>query len=146
MTQVTLVQGANPMIAGTHTNGANPTVAPAVLGWQNITVQQGGLTYNVSTKRFTVPIAGFYKATCSVSKPASQGCRLNIGVNTDAPTNVTAKATSYADTASGTTHQMVTQILSLAANDYVTFSIDIGQIYSNVGDNPYQYFSIIKVG
>lgn len=140
-----LSYSSNPMIAGTHISGGNQT-APVLLGWANITVQQGGITYNSGTKRFTVPIAGFYQIQFACTKLPSQGGRINIGINTDAPTNVTAKATSYADTASGTIPITVSQIVSLAANDYIVCFLDIGQVYGNVSDNAYQYFSIIKVG
>ena len=132
-----------PMISGTMgTAETNPT-ANNLLSF-NVFFVSRGITFNSSTKRFTVPTAGVYSIMMTPFTFGGGGPhRVYIGVNTDTPTATTHKGHFYDnDTtyASGALHSVV----DLSANDYIVFRLNQGKLY-NISTDLFNEFSICKI-
>lgn len=97
----------------------------------------GGISYNATTRRFTVPVAGRYRINFNGFKAASvTTSRLLIGLNTDSPSSgATANIGHiYSDDSNGYDTFCIDVIVSLAANDFFTFNLVEGGLYSAPND------------
>ena len=119
--------------------------APAKVPFDDIWTQRG-ITYNSSTRRFTVPIAGKYRITMNpFTSPNSGGFRMMIGINNDAPDNATGhrghiyKGGAEHDTLS------LNSIVDLNANDYIVFYLAGGWLY-NASSDRFNQFTIQRIG
>tara|TARA_R110000823_G_scaffold42976_18_gene112281 strand:+ start:9011 stop:11767 length:2757 start_codon:yes stop_codon:yes gene_type:complete len=120
----------------------------AVIGAQVIAFDQFytqvGITYNTSTKRFTVPVAGIYRITMNPFFHTTYGAsRVLIGVNTDSPSAANNRGHAYRETATYDTGSL-NSVVSLAANDYVVFYLNSGGLYDASGDR-FNNFTIAKI-
>ena len=105
-----------------------------LITWDSTIVQQG-ITYSSSTKRFTVPSSGKYKINFNGFKGAAYGTgRLLIGLNTDTPNATTNIGHIYSDDSNAYDTLVTEVIVSLSANDYFTFYMLEGGLYSTTGD------------
>ena len=101
----------------------------AIISWLNSAHEQGGLTANTSTNRFTVPVAGKYFVAVNITMSATatndvgDGIYLNIKKNGSVYLANNAQAMFRFGSTSGEetlfNHSM---IVSCSANDYVDFS------------------------
>jgi hypothetical protein len=105
---------------------------------------QRGITYNSSTRRFTVPVAGIYRITMNpFTSPASAGFRLLVGINTDSPTIETHRGHCYKANAEHDTLS-INSIVSLNANDYIVFRLLAGHMY-NIPADRFNQFTIERI-
>lgn len=105
---------------------------------------QRGITYNASTRRFTVPVAGIYRIVMNPFFISGQaGARIYIGVNTDTPGGSTHKGHAYRESATYDTVSL-NSVVSLSANDYICFSLVAGGIYNATSDR-FNQFSIERI-
>jgi hypothetical protein len=105
-----------------------------------------GITYNSSTRRFTVPVAGVYRITLNpffISGVASG--RVLIGINTDTPTPANSKGNTYREAALYDTG-CLNSVVTLAASDYIVFLIYQGQLYNGGLSDAFNQFSIELIG
>jgi hypothetical protein len=134
---------AQPIIAGQMgTAMTNPTAAQ-LLAFDEFWVSRG-ITYNSSTRRFTVPISGIYRITLNPFKINNASvCRVCVGVNTDTPAQATHFGHSYAN---GSTYETgcIDSIVSLAAGDYIVFRLVDGGLYNQSNDR-FNQFTIAKI-
>ena len=100
---------------------------------------QRGITYNSTTRRFTVPATGVYRITMNpFTLAGTSGTRIYIGVNTDTPGGSTHRGHCYAgDTAHQT--MSIDSVVSLNANDYIVFYLAAPSLYDNSGDRFNQF-------
>lgn len=102
-------------------------------------VDEGGITYSSSTKRFTVPLDGQYRITMNpFFKNTVIGGRIFIGINTDTPGASTHYGHAYRETSSYDTTSL-NSIVSLSANDYIVFRLYAGVLHNNSGDKFNQF-------
>jgi hypothetical protein len=107
---------------------------------------QRGITYNSSTRRFTVPTTGLYRITMNpFSRETSTNFRVLIGVNTDTPNASNHRGHCYKDSTSGHNTLALNSIVSLTANDYIVFYLLEGDMYNNTSDR-FNQFSIEMIG
>lgn len=101
-----------------------------------------GITYNSSTRRFTVPNTGIYRITMNPFKISDGGnpTRVLIGVNTDSPGTNTHYGHTYTNIAAYGTMNLNT-VVSLSANDYIVFYLYQGTLYNQSTDR-FNQFSI----
>jgi hypothetical protein len=116
---------------------------PVLIQFDDFWINQGGITYSTTTKRFTVPVAGNYRITFN---PFLSGatCRVFIGVNTDSPDATTHKGHTYwtsGSTAANYTTGNINSVVSLSANDYIVYYLDSGSLY-NTNTDRFNQFSI----
>lgn len=105
-----------------------------------------GITYNSSTRRFTVPVAGVYRITLNpffISGVASG--RVLIGINTDTPTPANHKGNTYREAALYDTG-CLNSVVTLAASDYIVFLIYQGQLYNGGLTDAFNQFTIELIG
>ena len=104
-----------------------------------------GITYNSTTRRFTVPIAGVYRITIDPFFNTGSGPgRVTIGINTDTPSSSNNWGHAYRE---ASTYDTVTidSVVSLNANDYIVFRINQGTLYNFTSDR-FTQFSIQLIG
>lgn len=130
-----------PIISGQMGSFASPT-GGQVLAFDDFWVQRG-ISYNSSTKRFTVPVAGIYRITLNPFT-TTNGTRVMIGVNTDTPNNSTGHRGHIYHGNTGYTAHSMDSIVQLNANDYVVFYLSAGTIYNNTTDR-FNQFSIERI-
>lgn len=107
-----------------------------LISWDEYMVNQG-ITYNSTTRRFTVPVTGNYRINFNGFKGAAYGTsRLLIGRNTDSAQGALANNIGhiYSDDVNGYDTFCIDVIVSLAANDYFTFNLVEGGLYSAPND------------
>jgi len=107
---------------------------------------QQGITYNSSTRRFTVPVAGRYRIMFNAFTIPGYGTyRMILGVNTDTPNNNTAMAQIYSNS---NQYQPlpIHATLDLQANDYLVFWLNEGQLYNSTSGDWFNDFSIELIG
>ena len=103
-----------------------------------------GISYNSSTRRFTVPIAGVYRITMNpFFRAGAAAARVLIGVNTDSPTTTTHYGHAYRQDASYDTG-CVNSVVSLGAGDFIVFRLTQGGLY-NLSADRFNQFSIEKI-
>ena len=133
-----------PVISGqigtAMTNPAAPQLIDFNEFWSSV-----GITYNSTTRRFTVPVAGKYRITLNPFWLQGAGIgRVMVGVNNDAP----VQTTHYGHTYKGSNDYetgCINSVVSLSANDYVVFKLFQGTLYSTPGDR-FNQFSIQLIG
>jgi hypothetical protein len=105
---------------------------------------QRGITYNSSTRRFTVPISGIYRITMNPFFITGQAnSRIFIGVNNDSPNIINHRGHAYRESATYDTVSL-NSVVSLSANDYVCFRLQNGGIYNSTTDR-FNQFSIERI-
>lgn len=131
-----------PIIAGQMGTVGITAAATKVL-FDDFFVQRG-ITFDSSTRRFTVPIAGIYRITMNpFTNPAGGAFRLVIGINLDAPTAANHRGMCYKQDSEHDTLSL-NSVVSLAANDFIVFYLIHGQIYNASGDR-FNQFSIERI-
>ena len=105
---------------------------------------QRGITFNSTTRRFTVPSSGIYRITFDPfwNTSASAG-RVLIGVNTDAPIQSNNYGHSYRETASYDSGS-INSVVSLNADDYIVYRLFSGSLYNGTNDR-FNTFSIARI-
>ena len=133
-----------PIIAGQM--GTNATLsAAAKVPFDDFWVNQGGIVYNNSTRRFTVPVAGVYRIAMNPFTSPVAGTRILIGINNDAPDTGTGhRGHAYGGDAQHQTMSL-NSIVSLSANDYIVFYLYAGTLY-NASNDRFNQFSIELIG
>lgn len=106
---------------------------------------QNGITYNSSTRRFTVPVSGTYRITMNPFKlSSSASARIRVGINTDSPTGSNHRGMCYGDNASVYQTMNINSVVNLSANDYIVFVLAEGSLYNNTTDR-FNQFSIERI-
>lgn len=133
-----------PIISGQIGSIASITGAQKI-GFDDFWLNQGGISYNATTKRFTVPVAGNYRITMNPFAITGQAnTRVLIGKNTDTPTASTHYGHCYRESATYDTMSL-NSIVTLAANDYIVFYLYSGGLYNNTSDR-FNQFTIELIG
>lgn len=132
-----------PIISGQI--GSTSTFAAA----QNIPFDdfwvQRGITYDSSTRRFTVSVSGIYRITMNPFKlETAGGTRVLIGINTDTPSTISHKGMCYANNSSVYQTMSLNSIVSLAAGDWIVFRLSEGSLYNHTSDR-FNQFSIERI-
>jgi hypothetical protein len=100
-----------------------------------------GITYNPTTRRFTVPVGGKYRITLNpFFYVGVAGGRVRVGVNNDSPTGSNHYGMAYRGSTDFETG-CINSVVSLSANDYVVFSLSSGKLYNRT-DDKFNQFSI----
>jgi hypothetical protein len=114
-----------------------------ITGAQNVPFDEfwveQGISYNSSTRRFTVSKTGIYRVSLNAFQLSGQGgTRLYIGVNTDTPSSSGHRGHSYGSDAN---HQILhlESVFPLNANDFIVFRLAAGGIYNATGDRFNQF-------
>jgi hypothetical protein len=132
-----------PMISGqmgTFTTFSGPAKVPFDDFW----ISSRGISYNSSTRRFTVPAAGTYRITMNpFTNPSGAAVRIYIGVNSDAPGGSTHRGHAYKQPIDHNTLSL-NSLVQLNANDYVVFYLASGVLY-NASNDRFNQFSIEMV-
>ena len=132
-----------PIISGTMGTAMTAPTSDTLLSFNDFFVNRG-ITFNSTTKRFTVPTAGVYSIMLTPFVYGSQGPhRILIGVNTDTPLYTNHRGHFYTNQTtydSGALHSVV----DLAANDYIIFRLIAGKLYNQSNDK-FNEFSICKI-
>ncbi len=130
---------AKPIISGQM--GTVTTFAAAQkIAFDEFWVQRG-ITYNSSTRRFTVPQDGIYRITLAAfADPGYSSYRILIGINNDTPGTSNHKGMIYSNI---NAHQSLSlnSVVQLAAQDYIVFYLSEGELYNQPGDR-FNQFSI----
>jgi len=130
---------SQPIISGQIGSFTSPT-GDSLLQFDEFWVSRG-ITYNASTRRFTVPTTGIYQITLNpFFNSGVAGSRLLVGVNTDAPTASSHRGQAYRESATFDTGS-INSITGLNAGDYVVFRLLQGGIYNQANDR-FNQFSI----
>lgn len=128
-----------PIISGRMGSIASLTTAQ-IIPFDEFFVQRG-ITYNSTTRRFTVPTAGIYRVTMDIFWNAGvAGGRVLVGVNTDTPTPANNKGHAYHG---GTVHEgaSINTVIALNANDYIAYYLNSNGLYNGNSDR-FNTFSI----
>jgi len=121
--------------------GTAGLVDPGIIPFDEFWVSRG-ITYNATTRRFTVPVAGDYRITMNPFKTnAASGTRVRIGVNTDLPDEITHKGMCYSNAVNTYDTMNINSIVTLNSGDYIVFYLAEGQLY-NEAINKSNQFSI----
>lgn len=140
-----LRQHGQPVIAGQMGSAMTSPYAPVVLKFNDFWVNQGGIAYNSTTGRFTVPVAGNYRITMNPFKQTGdEPFRMLIGVNNDTPTTTTHRGHAYCNSEDYATVSL-NSLVYLNANDYVVFYLQDGPMYNQSTDR-FNQFSIELIG
>lgn len=131
-----------PIIAGRIGSSATLTV-PGLIPFDEFFISRG-ITYNSSTRRFTVPVTGIYRITMDIFwNTGVSGGRVLVGKNTDTPTQ--SSPSTYLGHAyhGGTVYEggSINSVAQLAANDYIVYYMASNGIYNATGDR-FNTFSI----
>jgi hypothetical protein len=133
-----------PIIAGTMGTAMTHPSSDTLLSF-NVFFVNRGITFNSSTKRFTVPTAGVYSImlTPFVYGGSHGPHRVLVGINSDTPLYTNHRGHFYTNQTtydSGALHSVV----ELAANDYIVFRLLNGKLYNQSSDR-FNEFSICKI-
>lgn len=135
-----------PCIAGQMGTAMIQPSAAQVLKFDEFWVNQGGIAYNSSTGRFTVPMAGNYRIAMNPFKTTGAGAtRVLIGVNTDTPSENNHRGHSYSNDSSFYETNCLNSVVALSANDYIVFYLKDGTLYNQATDR-FNQFSIELIG
>ena len=124
-----------PIISGQV--GSSGSFANQKIPFDDFWVQRG-ITYNSTTRRFTVPISGIYRITMNPFTQTNTGAnRVKIGINDDSPTNANHRGMCYKSSSNHETMSL-NSVVSLNANDYIVFVIE-GTLYNATNDRFNQF-------
>ena len=124
---------------GTQTN-----VPAGKIHFGEIWVNTGGISYNSTTRRFTVPKSGTYRITMNPFKQLSaSSARVLVGINTDTPTAAAHKGHTYANGDVYSTMN-INSVVNLSANDYIVFYLGEGELY-NASTDKFNQFTIERI-
>ena len=132
-----------PVISGQIGTAMTHPVSPTLIAfnqfWSNV-----GISYNATSKRFTVPAAGKYRITLNpFFTTDAAASRVLIGVNNDAPNSSTHYGHTYRESSTYDTG-CLNSVVTLAANDYIVFYLSQGALYNKSSDR-FTQFSIEKI-
>lgn len=141
--RATLVE-QQPVISG-QMGTISSVTGPALVPFDEFWTQRG-ITYNSTTRRFTVPTAGKYRISFNPFSNTTPYMRMYIGVNTDTPTGNTHRGQTYkTNNATIEVAHNLHSIVQMNANDYVVFYLFSGTIYNNTADR-FNQFTIERIG
>lgn len=102
---------------------------------------QRGITYDSSTRRFTVPQNGIYRISLNgFTNTGNASYRILIGINTDTPSGSTHRGMIYSGI-NGYQSINLNSVVSLNQNDYIVFYLTEGSLYNQSVDR-FNQFSI----
>lgn len=129
---------SQPIISGQVGSFANPAVG--LIPFDEFWVSRG-ITYNSTTRRFTVPTTGVYQITLNPFFLSGSGVgRVLVGVNTDTPAGNAHRGQAYRDSSTFDTGS-INSVTGLNAGDYVVFRVQEGSLYNQPTDR-FNQFSI----
>jgi hypothetical protein len=129
-----------PVISGQIGTALLSPNAPQIIAFNEFWTSVG-ITYNSTTRRFTVPVAGNYRITMNpFFRSGAPYGRILIGVNNDAPSVTNHYGHTYSESGEYETG-CINSVVSLAANDYIVFHLTGGGLYNESGDR-FNQFSI----
>lgn len=132
-----------PIIAGQIGTAMTSPDAAQIIAFNEFWVSRG-ISYNSSTRRFTVPIAGVYRITMNpFFRTGATASRVLIGVNTDSPTTSTHYGHTYREDG-GYDTGCINSVVSLGAGDFIVFRLTQGGLYNQSQDR-FNQFSIEKI-
>ena len=132
-----------PIISGQIGTAIGNPNGPLILPFDEFWVSRG-ITYNGTTKRFTVPVDGIYRITLNPFFRNGVGAtRVCIGVNNDAPGQSTHYGHAYRESTTYDTG-CLNSVVSLSANDYIVFYLVAGGLYTTSTDR-FNQFTIAKI-
>lgn len=130
-----------PLISGRM--GTLGTTTGQLIPFDEFFVQRG-ISYNASTKRFTVPVSGTYRITLDAFKNTSSAAiRIYLVKNADSTAN--GQFGHIYSSASGYEVGSMNVVHNLAANDYVAFIMAEGALY-NASSDRFNTFTIELIG
>ncbi len=133
-----------PIISGTIGTALTHPTGDQLVSFNSFFVSRG-ITFNSSTKRFTVPTAGVYSIMMTPFTYGGSGPhRVFIGVNTDAPLYATNRGHFYDNDTTSYASGALHGVVDLAANDYIVFRLHSGKLYNQSSDR-FNEFSICKI-
>jgi len=133
-----------PIISGQMNTAQTDPVAPILLSFDEFWTNSG-ITFNATTKRFTVPTSGTYRITLNpFFKTGTGSGRVMVGVNTDSPSVLTHRGHTYKGSSNYETG-CINSVVYLSANDYVVFYLALGGLYNQTSDR-FNQFSIELIG
>lgn len=138
----TFMPKVRPIMSG-QMGSISSITGPAKVPFDEFWVNQGGIVYNSSTRRFTVPTTGIYRITMNPFTAPVGGTRVLIGINNDAPGTASHYGHSYNQDANHQMHSL-NSIVSLNANDYIVFYLFAGSLY-NLSSDRFNQFTIEQV-
>jgi hypothetical protein len=149
------VNSVSPTFTGTVLKTSQPIISGQIGSSGNITSGQlvpfddfwvsRGITYNSSTRRFTVPTTGVYRITMNPFWNTGGGTkRIFIGVDTDTPNSVTHRGQAYSEASVYETGCLIS-VVTISANSYIVFRVQEGTLYNQSGDR-FNQFSIELIG
>lgn len=142
-----MLKPKQPIISGQMGTAQTHPTAGIVLKFNEFWVNQGGISYNSSNGRFTVPYTGIYRITFNpFVYNAAGNFRVYIGKNTESPSAGSGGHIGHCYT-NGNTYDTLCldSVVSLAANDYIVFKLHQGRIYNQNTDR-FNQFSIELIG
>ena len=136
---------SQPILSGQIGTAATNPTADSLIPFDEFWVNQGGITYNSTTRRFTVPTAGAYRVTLNPFFDTSVGNgRVLVGKNTDSPTTASNYGHCYRGNATYDTG-CIDSVIPMSAGDYIVFRLISGTLYNNTNDR-FNQFSIHLIG
>jgi hypothetical protein len=134
-----------PIISGQMGTAMTSPTGAQKLAFDQFWVNRGGISYNSSTRRFTVPTTGIYRIAFNPFFNTGQSAaRVLIGVNTDTPSvNDAHFGHAYRESATYDT-ACIDSTVSLISGDYIVFYLSSGGLYNQSTDR-FNQFSITKI-
>ena len=139
----TVLKTGQPIISG-QIGSSGDITSGQLVPFDDFWVSRG-ITYNSSTRRFTVPTTGIYRITMNPFwNTGSATKRIMIGVDTDTPSQTTHRGMCYAETPNFDTG-CLNSVVAINANSYIVFRVQEGTLYNRSGDR-FNQFSIELIG
>ncbi len=139
-----LPSSLNPIIISGQV-GSQTNVSVGKIPFGEIWVNIGGISYNPTTRRFTVPQSGTYRITMNPFKnQVSATARVLVGINTDAPTPSTHRGHTYANGGGVYSTMSINSVVNLSANDYIVFYLFEGELWNSTSDR-FNQFTIERI-
>ena len=129
---------------GSASVNAGDLTADTLIPFDEFWADQGGISYDSSSKKFTVPVVGIYRITLNPMITQQNSARIRIGINTTTPDSTSHRGTAYRGVGDYDT-LCIDSTLLLQANDYIVFRLQQGQMY-NLSNDRFTQFSIQLIG
>ena len=131
------------VISGRMGSAMIDPVGPIQLKFNFFYTDAGGISYDSSNGRFTVPVAGKYRVTMNPFKKTGTeypNCRVLIGKNNSTPTVTSHHGHCYS---SGTVYNTLclNSVIAMEAGDFIVFYLSLGSLYNKASDQ-FNDFSI----